>query len=157
MTKIFGVSASGYYRWNKRPMSKHDTFDIMLLDMIIEIHNKHKKRCGSPKITSDLKEKGMIFHSDRGVQYCSNEFRNILKDCGYEIRQSMSRKGNCWNNACAESFHSIIKRELHTLNGKYNCEEVKISIFEYIEMYYNRIRRHSTLGYLTPLQKLKTA
>jgi transposase InsO family protein len=95
--------------------------------------------------------KGLIFHSDRGVQYCGELFRKTLKTLCPFVRQSMSRKGNCWDNACAESFFITVKRELDILSGKHTKQEVKTGIFEYIEIYYNRQRRHSALGYATPL------
>jgi transposase InsO family protein len=94
---------------------------------------------------------GMVFHSDRGVQYCSEEFRILLNQLCPSVRQSMSRKGNCWDNACAESFFKTLKWELPIFNGKYSKREVKTKVFEYIEIYYNRCRRHSALGYATPL------
>jgi putative transposase len=91
---------------------------------------------------------GLIHHSDRGVQYASNEFRGLLKTNG--IQCSMSRKGDCWDNAVAESFFHTLKVEL--IHGKtYNTrQEAKRAIFEYIEVFYNRQRRHSYLGYLSP-------
>ena len=95
--------------------------------------------------------KGLIFHSDRGVQYCSKLFRHALYDICPSARQSMSRKGNVWDNACAESFFKTLKWELDILNGKHTKQEVKLEVFEYIEMYYNRRRRHSALGYATPI------
>ena len=95
--------------------------------------------------------KGLIFHSDRGVQYCSELFRRTLHDACPSVRQSMSRKGNCWDNACAEAFFKTLKWELEILNWKHTKQEVKTGVFEYIEMYYNRRRRHSALGYATPL------
>jgi transposase InsO family protein len=84
---------------------------------------------------------GLIHHSDRGVQYASNEFRALLKT--NEIQCSMSRKGDCWDNAVAESFFHTLKVEL--IHGKtYNTrQEAKTAIFEYIEVFYNRQRRHS--------------
>lgn len=93
-------------------------------------------------------ESGLIHHSDRGVQYASNEFQTLLK--ANEIRCSMSRKGDCWDNAVAESFFHTLKVEL--IHGKtYNTrQEAKTAIFEYIEVFYNRQRRHSYLGYLSP-------
>jgi transposase InsO family protein len=94
---------------------------------------------------------GLIFHSDQGAQYCSEEFRNALKRLCPSVRQSMSRKGNCWDNACAESFIKTLKAELEILNGRNNLSQVKTAVFEYIEVYYNRCRRHSALGYATPL------
>ena len=94
-------------------------------------------------------ESGLIHHSDRGVQYASNEFRALLKI--NDIQCSMSRKGDCWDNAVAESFFRTLKVEL--IHGKtYNTrQEAKMAIFEYIEVFYNRQRRHSYLGYLSPV------
>jgi transposase InsO family protein len=94
---------------------------------------------------------GLIFHSDCGVQYCSSEFRGTLYRLCPSARQSMSRKGNCWDNACAESFFKTIKTELDDLKRRYNKKHIKTAVFEYIEVYYNRRRRHSALGYATPL------
>jgi transposase InsO family protein len=66
------------------------------------------------------------------------------------VRQSMSRKGNCWDNACAESFFKTLKRELETLDGKHSAAEVRQSVFMYVEAYYNRIRIHSALDNVAP-------
>jgi transposase InsO family protein len=62
----------------------------------------------------------------------------------------MSRKGNCWDNACAESFFKTLKRELETLGGKHSAAEVRQSVFMYLEAYYNRVRMHSALDYVAP-------
>ena len=94
--------------------------------------------------------KGLIWHTDQGSQYCSTSHRNILKDHG--IVQSMSRKGNCWDNACSESFFSILKREMDKAKYFDNRKQAAAQIFEYIEVFYNRIRAHSTIGYLSPEQ-----
>ena len=94
---------------------------------------------------------GLIFHSDRGVQYCSGEFRSTLYRLCPTVRRSMSRKGNCWDNACAESFFSTLKAELEELERRCDKKHLKTAVFEYIEIYYNRCRRHSALGYATPL------
>jgi transposase InsO family protein len=93
---------------------------------------------------------GLLFHSDRGVQYCAKVFRETLGELFPSVRQSMSRKGNCWDNACAETFFKTLKRELETLDGKYAAAEVRQSVFMYVEAYYNRIRLHSALDYNTP-------
>jgi transposase InsO family protein len=93
------------------------------------------------------RSKELIFHSDRGVQYACTAFRNVLSY--YSINQSMSRKGNCWDNAVSESFFKTEKDELlygYKLCGK---EETKQKLFEYMEVYYNKQRRHSFLNYLT--------
>jgi transposase InsO family protein len=92
----------------------------------------------------------LIFHSDRGVQYCAKVFREALQGFCPTVRQSMSRKGNCWDNACAESFFKTLKVELETLNGKNSSQEIRQSVFMYIEAYYNRIRMHSVLDYFAP-------
>ena len=94
---------------------------------------------------------GLIFHSDRGVQYCSGEFRSALYRLCPAARQSMSRKGNCWDNACAESFFSTLKAELEELERRRDKKQIKTAVFEYIEIYYNRCRRHSALGYAIPI------
>ncbi len=90
----------------------------------------------------------LIFHSDRGVQYACEGFTSILKSNKLIIR-SMSRKGNCWDNAVAESFFKTIKVEwIYSMDYK-NQEQARLSIFEWIESWYNRQRRHSALGYKT--------
>jgi len=98
-----------------------------------------------------LPQEGLIFHSDRGIQYCSDEFKNTLRRLCPTARQSMSRKGNCWDNACAESFFKTLKRELNLSKGRYSAKQIKTMVFEYMEIYYNRCRRHSALGYAIPI------
>ena len=90
----------------------------------------------------------LIFHSDRGTQYACNEFTKILK-ANNLIVQSMSRKGNCWDNAVAESFFKTIKVEWIYTQKYTNQEQAQLSIFEWIESWYNRRRRHSAIGYQT--------
>jgi len=92
----------------------------------------------------------LIFHSDRGVQYACEEFRMVLKI--NSITQSMSRKGNCWDNAVAESFFKTIKSECTNHYNFNTRQEASRYIFDYIEIWYNRKRRHSYLGYKTPLE-----
>ena len=90
----------------------------------------------------------LIFHSDRGIQYACNDFVKLINS--YKcVDRSMSRKGNCWDNAIAESFFKTLKVELIYPN-RYSCrKEAALSIFEWIEGWYNRNRRHSSLGHLT--------
>lgn len=90
---------------------------------------------------------GLIHHSDRGVQYASHEYRRVLAHHG--IRQSMSRKGNCWDNAPMESFFATLKRELFERPGWGSRAEASHAIADYIA-YYNRDRKHSTLAYVSP-------
>lgn len=92
--------------------------------------------------------KGLIHHSDRGSQYASIDYTNKLK--GAEITISMSRKGNCYDNACIESFHSSIKKELIYQKKYKTRDEATMSIFDYLVGFYNSKRIHSTLGYVLP-------
>lgn len=92
---------------------------------------------------------GLVFHSDRGSQYASQAYQGYLK--GYGLVQSMSRKGNCWDNACSESFFGTLKLECCDTVFT-SRQEASSRIFEYIEVFYNRFRLHSTLGYLSPEQ-----
>lgn len=94
--------------------------------------------------------KGLIFHSDRGSQYRSKDFVARLKKL--EFVQSMSRKGNCWDNACAESFFKSLKSDLFYGTNIMDYDEAKTCIFEYIEVTYNRERRHSAIGYMSPVE-----
>jgi transposase InsO family protein len=93
---------------------------------------------------------GLLHHSDRGVQYACDDYQRLLRD--EDIVVSMSRKGNCWDNAVVESFFSTLKLEL-----VYRCrfadhDAARATIFRYIEGFYNRRRLHSTLGYLSPVE-----
>ena len=92
--------------------------------------------------------KGLVFHSDRGSQYASKAFRRRL--FRYRMRQSMSRKGNCWDNAVAESFFATLKKELVRNHVFPTRDAARSDVFEYIEVFYNRRRAHSLLDYETP-------
>jgi transposase InsO family protein len=91
---------------------------------------------------------GLVHHSDRGVQYASEDYRHLLDRHG--ITASMSAKGDCWDNACAESFWATIKTELVNHHHYATHAQARESIFEYIEVFYNRKRLHSSLGYQSP-------
>jgi len=99
-------------------------------------------------------EPGLIHHSDRGSQYCSHDYRRLLEQ--FEMQTSMSRKGNCYDNAPMESFWGSLKNELVHHQRYATREEAIASIREYIEIFYNRQRRHSRLGYLAPAVFAKT-
>jgi transposase InsO family protein len=90
-----------------------------------------------------------IFHSDQGKQYASKRFRKLLDTKG--IKPSMSGKGNCYDNAISESFFHTLKTELIYFENYQTREEAKTKIFEYIEVFYNRQRRHSAIGYKSPV------
>jgi transposase InsO family protein len=92
----------------------------------------------------------LIIHSDRGVQFRSNVYRKMLTD--RNIKRSMSRVANCWDNAAMESFFSRLKVELIYAETFNSITQAKSAVFEYIEIYYNRQRRHSAIGYISPVQ-----
>jgi len=92
---------------------------------------------------------GLMVHSDRGSQYASDLYQKTIKDHNFVC--SMSRKGNCWDNAPSESFFHTLKTELTHHRRYQSRQDAKEEIFEYIEVFYNRQRRHSTIGYQTPL------
>lgn len=92
----------------------------------------------------------LLWHSDRGSQYAATEYQALLTKHG--IQGSMSRKGNCWDNSVAESFFSTLKKELIHHEKYMTRSHAEAQIFEYIEVFYNRQRRHSTLGYLSPVE-----
>jgi transposase InsO family protein len=91
---------------------------------------------------------GLIVHSDRGVQYCCEGFREAMRD--HDVRQSMSRKGDCWDNAVAESFFATLKKEFPDGMTFSDLADAERYLFEYIEIDYHRHHPHSTLGYQTP-------
>lgn len=111
------------------------TLPLTALDMAV------RRRCPSA---------GLLHHSDRGCQYTGNEYRSALAELGVEV--SMSRKGNCWDNAVAESFFSTLKIELIHRRIWSSRLELRSAVFEYIEVFYNRKRLHSSLDYKTPAE-----
>lgn len=114
----------------------------MTAQLVLDAFNRARQR--------GLIKRGAIIHTDRGSQYASVEYRRLLYINGY--RQSMSAKGNCYDNAQAESFFSRFKTELIEGGVFESIEQARSEIFSYIEGYYNRIRRHSSLGYLSPME-----
>lgn len=263
MCHAMNVSRGGYHRWLQRPLSNRTKKNMNLLKQIKQIHTESKERYGSPRITSELHDKGykisrprvarlmqkagirakskrkfkvttdsnhnfsvapnllkrnfsadspgqvwvsdityihtsegwlyltvvidlysrmvvgwsmsdrmsacettiaalrhacdrynpspgLILHSDRGVQYACDNFKEQLKK--HQIIQSMSAKGDCWDNAVAESFFSTLKKELIYCNRYKTRWAARQSIFEYIEIFYNRKRKHSYLGHKSPVQ-----
>ena len=117
--------------------SMNDTMKVSLVNDALDMAILHR----SPP-------KGLIWHTDRGSQYASYTHKDLLQKHG--IIQSMSRKGNCWDNAVAESFFKSLKQELVYNTYFYTKKQAKKEIFEYIEFYYNRTRSHSYLGNLSP-------
>jgi putative transposase len=135
----------------------------LYLAVIIDLHSRAvigwamDKRMKSTLVTDALKmalmrrkvRNPLLLHSDQGSQYAAADYRTMLANNG--IVSSMSRKGNCWDNAVAESFFHTLKSELVHHENYRNRAEAKASIFEYIEVFYNRQRRHSHIGQVAPL------
>jgi transposase InsO family protein len=92
--------------------------------------------------------RGLIHHTDRGSQYASHDYRRALRDVGAEC--SMSRRGDCWDNAVAESFFASLRKELTNRLVFVSRDAARSSVFQYIEAFYNRVRRHSTINYQSP-------
>jgi transposase InsO family protein len=101
-------------------------------------------------VSRRLPGEGLVAHSDRGSQYASEHYRRVLS--GQGITCSMSRRANCWDNAPMESFFASLKKELVHDEDYQTRQEARASIFEYIEVFYNRVRRHSSLGYRSPIE-----
>jgi len=121
--------------------------DHMRKSLVIKALNQAIGRTGA--------KEGLLVHSDRGVQYASQEYQDILKKNGFIC--SMSRKGNCYDNAPMESFWGKLKQEwLYGKRFKTRLE-AKLAIFEYIEVFYNRQRTHSSVGYRVPMEAFKAA
>lgn len=108
------------------------------------------KNCLEMAVIQREPGKGLIHHSDRGATYAMQSFREILTAHG--MKTSMSRTGDCWDNAVAESFFSNLKNELVYWENFTNQQQAKTAIFDYIEVFYNRQRLHQTLGYQTPVE-----
>ena len=115
-----------------------DTLATSLPLAALEMALRHRKPSG-----------GLVHHSDRGVQYASLAYRQRLAQAG--ILPSMSRRGNCYDNAAMESFWSSLKRELVHRRKFATHQEARAAIFEWIEIFYNRERLHSALGYKSPV------
>jgi transposase InsO family protein len=137
----------------------------LYLAVLLDLHSRRVVGCSmSPQIDRHLvpgaltmavahrgvPSCGVLHHSDRRSQYASKDYRDALAQ--YSFQCSMSRKGNCWDNAVSESFFSTIKTELVHQRRFATRLEARQSIVEYIEVFYNRQRRHATLGYLSPVQ-----
>ena len=130
-----------------------DLFDLKIVgwsygknmtdDLVISAFNK-------ALINRGLKKEG-IFHSDRGSQYTSNDFESLLN--ALKVKHSYSKKGYPYDNASMESFNAILKKEEVNVNSYETFEQAKLAIFEFIESWYNNLRIHSSLDYLTPNQK----
>ena len=116
--------------------------DEMKVDLVLEAFNN--------AVATRSVKPGLLLHSDRGVQYRAWEYQHALET--HQIQPSMSRKGNCWDNAAMESFFSRLKVECVYTTQFATLTDAYQHVFEYIEIFYNRVRRHSAIGYRSPIQ-----
>ena len=155
LTKLcrwLGVTPSGFYAWRQRPESTHVREDRRLKVRVQASFAESKQRYGSPRIHADLMEQDeqvsrkRVIRSDQGCTCASADYQALLDAHG--IVCSMSRRGNCHDNAVMESFFSTVKSELADRFDTYG--DAKMELFDYIEVFYNQRRRHSTLGQISP-------
>jgi putative transposase len=177
MCRVLGVAPSGYYKWVKQPTSNRAQEDARLLRLIrpsfiasqgiyaVVMDLFSRKIVGwaaGPTIRRKIvlnavlaavrrrRPHGTLIHSDQGTQYGSDAWRRFWRS--NHLQPSMSRKGNCWDNAVAESFFSSLKKERIKKHIYKNRELALSDVADYIETFYNRTRRHSHLGGLSPQQ-----
>lgn len=131
---------------HSRRVVGHATAHHMKASLVIDAMHMALRQRAPAK--GSWREQHLLHHSDRGVQYACDAYRTFLQAHG--IERSMSRTGNCYDNAVAESFFATIKRELIDRTRYATQDAAAGAIFEWIEVFYNRIRRHSTLGYVSP-------
>ena len=127
-----------------------DLFSRKIVGWALDIHMREDlilDALNMAALNRDIDE-NIIIHSDRGVQYRANDYQEALQD--YGLKCSMSRKGNCWDNAVMESFFSRLKVELIYAENYKSVNDARAGIFEYIELFYNQTRRHSAIGYMSP-------
>mgnify|MGYP003296459509 CR=1 FL=1 len=130
----FGLSAS--LKWlSKTGLNSIRSHELSLTEHMLNELKKYNLKSG-------------LIHTDQGVLYTSKEYKNRIKEAGYI--QSMSRKANCWDNACIESFHSLIKREWLNRYKIFDYNQAYTLVFDYIETFYNTVRIHSHCNYLSP-------
>lgn len=129
-----------------------DLYSRAIVGWALDRHVKESLICDALDMALSRRSvsKELLVHSDRGVQYRSHGYQEKL--LSYGCRISMSRKGNCWDNAVVESFFSRLKVELIFTEKFTTFEQAQSAIFEYIEIFYNRKRRHSAIGYISPMQ-----
>ena len=166
MCRTLGVSASGYYASLERPLSARALEDETLLQRIRKIHLHSRGTYGAPRIHAELRDEGIrvgrkrvarlmaaassvIHHSDQGCQYTSLAFGKRCRLAG--VRPSMGSVGDCYDNAMCESFFATLECEVLDFRPFHSQAEARMALFDFIEGWYNPQRRHSALGYHSPL------
>jgi transposase InsO family protein len=149
VTDITYINANGKWIYLAVVM---DLYSRAIVGWSVDTHMRETLICNALDMAFARRNipENLVVHSDRGVQYRSNAYIDKLLDNGCKI--SMSRKANCWDNAVVESFFSRFKVECIYPNRFKSLDQAKTDIFEYIEIFYNRKRRHSAIGYISPMQ-----
>ncbi|WP_052402579.1 IS3 family transposase [Muricoccus aerilatus] len=165
MCSVLEVSASRYYAWRARPESTCSEADQVLLESVRRVRADSHRHYGSPRdtlaqeltltalrmaITSRRPGPGLLHHADRGSQYAAHDDRRLLTKHG--MRCSMSRKGDCWDNAPMESFFGSLKTELEEDGPCPTRQAARSALFAFIEGFYNQQRLHSAIGYKAPTE-----
>lgn len=164
LCRVLAVSRSGYYAWRTRRPSPRAQENARLEVAIQAAHVCTRWMYGPERLQAELrddglpagigrikrlrKRPGLLYHSDRGAQYCAHTYQAQLRHMG--LRVSMSRRGNCYDNAPMESFWGTLKNEFVHHRRYETREQARQEIMEYIEIFYNRQRQHSRLGNRSP-------
>jgi putative transposase len=127
-----------------------DLFSRRIVGWAMDRHSSRQLVIDAMKMALGQRDKPALHHSDRGPRYTSDDFRSLLRQHGIEC--SMSGRGSCYDNAPVESFFSLLKRERIRRQTYPTREDAKTDVFDYIERFYNRWRRHAYLGYISPVE-----
>ncbi|BCL77589.1 IS3 family transposase [Ktedonobacteria bacterium brp13] len=147
MCRVLDVSVSGYYAWCKREPSRHSREDAQLAEQVKVAFQANRCVYGSP--ARRRPPTGLLHHTDRGSTYTGESYQALLRHAG--MVTSMSRTADCYDNAAMESFFHSFKGECLESQSFQTRAQARSATFEYIETFYNRTRRHSTLHYVSPL------
>ena len=156
MCRALHVSTSGYYDWLDRPPSPRAERHIRIQQAVAQVHVQSHAIYGSHNIARQAIESRrrdgaqLLHHGDRGCQYTSDAYQQTLRTLGIDC--SMSRTGCCYDNAVAERFFWSLKHEWTNHQHFHHLEHTRLSVFKYIETFYNPLRIHQTLAYLSPNQ-----
>lgn len=151
MCRMFKVARSGFYQWLHKPLSDRAIEDERLLALIKASYDASGGVYGAPRLMAVVRRRpkgNVIVHSDQGTQYGSDDWMRFCQS--NSLTPSMSRRGNCWDNAVAESFFSSLKKERVKKRVYKTRDLARADIFDYIESFYDRNRRHSHIGGVSP-------
>ena len=143
MCRCLAVQPSGYYAWQKSPLSQRAREDARQTELLRQAWNDSGKVYG-------YRKQRVLIHSDQGSQFTSMDWAAFIR--AHNLEHSMSRRGNCHDNAVAESFFTSLKRERIRRRTYKNREEARQDVFDYVEMFYNPVRKQVRNGMLSPVE-----